>query len=324
MLQRILVVGLMLTLLSGLYARDAVAGGGTPYANGAEGFFCGRVPPPGFYFKNYNLFYKAGQMMDNGGHKIDAFDESTVWADILRFVWVTDMKLLGGSCATQVFIPYVDADVRFNAPVGPKNKRHYKDSGIPCIIYTPCIIAYHLFDNRFHWFFTTDIFIPTGGQDNDNLAYVRHNYWTFEPIVSFTFFLTKHWDISSKLMYSFNTTQDDCPTLYGVNADRNPGQEFHLDFSTSYGISDNLRVGLTGYFYKQTTDDDYDLNGSIPFATRQLLKNDEGHKGQVFSVGPGIWYNHKKWFLSLRSQWEMAAKNRTEGAGVWFMFIRSF
>ena len=323
-MRRGILAGLLIVVLLGLSERGARAGGGTPYANGAEGFLCGMVPPPGFYFKNYTMFYKANQMMDNGAHKIDAFDESTVWADILRFVWVTDKKFLGGTCATQVFIPYVDADVRFNVPVGPKNKRHYKDDGIPCIIYTPCIIGYHLFNNRFHWFFTADVFIPTGGQDDDSLAYIRHNYWTFEPIVSFTLFLTKRWDISSKLMYSINTTQDDCPTIYGINVDRDPGQEFHLDYTTSYAINDNLRIGLTGYYYKQTTDDDYDLDNTVPSGIRQRLKTDEGCKGQVFSVGPGIWYHKKNWFLSLRSQWEMAAKNRTEGANAWFMFIYSF
>jgi len=300
------------------------SGGGTPYANGAEGFFCGMVPPAGFYLKNYVLFYKAENMRDNSGDKIAAFDRAIVWADIVRFIWITNKKVLGAYYGTQIFIPYVDKDIKFNVAVGPRNKRHYADRGIPCIIYTPYILGYHLMKNRFHCLFATDIYIPVGSQEDENLANVETNYWTIEPLWAFTFFITKRWDISSKLMYSFNTNQQDCPTVYGINVDRRPGQEFHLDYTTSYGVSEALRIGITGYYYKQTTDDHYHIKSSTPALLRQLLKVDEHHKGQVFAIGPGIWYHKNKLFLSIRAQFEMAAKNRPEGKNFWAVCIYRF
>ena len=300
------------------------SGGGTPYANGAEGFFCGLVPPKGLYLKNYVLVYKAESMKDNSGDEVPAFDRAVVWADIIRIIWITDKKILGASYGTQLFIPYVDKDIRFNVPVGPKNKRHYTDRGIPCIIYTPYILGYHLLNNRFHCLFATDIYIPVGSQEDENMANVETNYWTIEPLWAFTFFITKRWDVSSKLMYSFNTEQQDCPTVYGINVDRTPGQEFHLDYTSSYGITESLRIGVTGYYYKQTTDDDYDLRKSIPAPIRQLLKADESHKGQAFAIGPGVWYHRKNLFLSIRAQFEMAVKNRPDGKNFWAMFIYRF
>jgi len=300
------------------------SGGGTPYANGAEGFFCGLVPPKGLYLKNYVLVYKAQSMKDNSGDEVPAFDRAVVWADIIRIIWITDKKILGASYGTQLFIPYVDKDIRFNVPVGPKNKRHYTDRGIPCIIYTPYILGYHLLNNRFHCLFATDIYIPVGSQEDENMANVETNYWTIEPLWAFTFFITKRWDVSSKLMYSFNTEQQDCPTVYGINVDRTPGQEFHLDYTSSYGITESLRIGVTGYYYKQTTDDDYDLRKSIPAPIRQLLKADESHKGQAFAIGPGVWYHRKNLFLSIRAQFEMAVKNRPDGKNFWAMFIYRF
>jgi len=300
------------------------SGGGTPYANGAEGFFCGLAPPPGLYLKNYFLFYKAEKMRDNSGDEIGAFDRAIVWADIIRFIFITKKTFLGASYGTQLFIPYVDKDLRFNVPVGPKNKRHYTDRGIPCIIYTPYILGYHLLNGRFHCLFATDIYIPVGSQQDNNLANVETNYWTIEPLWAFTFFLTKRWDISSKLMYSFNTEQQDCPTIYGVNVDRRPGQEFHLDYTTSYEVAEGLRIGITGYYYKQTTDDDYDIDNSVPAPIRRLLEQDETNKGQVFAIGPGVWYHQKNWFFSLRAQWELAVKNRPDGKNLWAMFIHRF
>ncbi len=300
------------------------SGGGTPYANGAEGFLCGMVPPPGLYLKNYFLFYKAEKMRDNSGDSIGAFDRAIIWGDIIRFILITNHKFLGGFYGTQIFIPYVDKDIRFNVPVGPKNKRHYTDRGIPCIIYTPYILGYHRLNGRFHCLFATDIYIPIGSQEDDNLANVETNYWTIEPLWAFTFFITKRWDISSKIMYSFNTTQQDCPTVYGVNVDRTPGQELHIDYTTSFGIGESLRIGITGYYYKQTTDDDYHIKRNFSAVIKQLLEKDETYKGQVFSIGPGIWYHKKDWFFSVRMQWELAVKNRPDGKTFWTMFIHRF
>jgi len=316
---------IILLLITSLYVNSVFAsGGGTPYANGAEGFLCGMAPPPGFYLKNYLLFYKAEKMKDNRGDDIKIFDRAIVWAEILRFIWITKKRILGAYYGTQLFIPYVDKDIRFNAPVGPKNKRHYTGRGIPTLIYTPYILTYHLFHNRFHCLFATDIYIPIGSQEDDNLANVKTNYWTIEPLWAFTFFITKRWDISSKIMYSINTKQHDCPTVYGVNVDRTPGQEFHLDYTTSYGITENLRIGITGYYYKQTTDDDYEIKANMPSLLKKILEKDETYKGQVFAIGPGVWYHSKNLFLSIRAQFEMSVKNRPEGKNMWAVMIYKF
>jgi hypothetical protein len=39
----------------------------------------------------------------------------------------------------------------------------------------------------------------------------------------------------------------------------------------------------------------------------------QNDKGRVFAIGPGVWYNYKKWFFDLHGAWETAAKNRPEG-----------
>jgi len=126
------------------------------------------------------------------------------------------------------------------------------------------------------------------------------------------------------MMYDFNTTQDDCPTPYGFNVDRDPGDEFHCDFSDSFGLSKSLRIGLSGYFYQQVTDDDYDIDKTLPPPVQALLKEDEGNHSSVCSLGPGIWYNYKNLFFSLRSQFEFEAKNKTEGVNVWGKITYAF
>lgn len=103
-----------------------------------------------------------------------------------------------------------------------------------------------------------------------------------------------------------------------------PGQEFHADYSISYAFSPSFRLGVNGYYYVQTTDDSYDIDSTIPAPVQALLRDDEDNHSTVFAAGPGIWYNYKNMFFSLRNQWEMAAENKTEGYNVWAKFTYAF
>ncbi len=306
-----------------LCGSEAMAGGGQSYPNGSEAFMSGAVPPPGTYFLDYAYYYSADSMKDDNGDDITAFDDVTVLANVFRFLWVSDKQILGASYAAHAFLPVLDIDLNFKAPVGPGSKKSYSDTNVPYVIVNPMILAWHLQEGKLHIAATpADIYIPTG-QDDGNMASVGHNFWTFEPVLAITY-MPGNWEFSGKFMYDFNTTQDDYATVYGFQVDRDPGQEFHFDYSASYAIDKSLRIGLNGYFYAQVTDDDYKLNDSIPEPVQALLKEDEGNRSQVFAMGPGIWYNHKNMFFSLRNQWEMAAKNKTEGYNVWAKFTYAF
>jgi hypothetical protein len=53
------------------------------------------LPPPGFYLRDYNLFYGAGQLNDSSGDKMDMDFEAFVYANAIRPVWITDLKIPG-------------------------------------------------------------------------------------------------------------------------------------------------------------------------------------------------------------------------------------
>ncbi len=302
---------------------QAMAGGGQSYPNGAEAFMAGAVPPPGSYFLDYAYYYSADTMNDDNGDAIGAFDDISVMANVFRFLWVSDKQILGGSYAMHAFLPVLDVDLNFSVPVGPGAKSNYSDTSVPYVIVNPFILAWHLQEGKLHIVATpADIYVPTG-QDDGNLATVGHNFWTIEPVIGITY-LAGGWEFSGKFMYAFNTGQDDYATVYGISVDRDPGQEFHVDYSASYAINPNLRIGVNGYLYTQVTDDEYTLNDLIPAAVQSLLREDEGKHSQVFAMGPGIWYNNKNMFFSLRNQWEMAAKNKTEGYNIWAKFTYAF
>ncbi len=305
------------------FSSQAMAGGGQSYPNGAEAFMAGAAPPPGFYFLDYMYYYHADTMKDDSGDDIDAFDDVSVFANVFRFLWMTDKQILGGNYGMHAFVPILDVDLDFNVPAGPGAKNSYSDTSVPYVIYSPFLLAWHLQEGKLHIVTSlADIYIPTG-QDDGNMAAVGHNFWTIEPVLGITYMLNE-WEFSAKFMYDFNTTQDDYATVYGFEVDRDPGQEFHFDYSVSYALSPSFRLGVNGYYYTQTTDDSYDIDASVPGVVQALLKDDEGNHSKVLSVGPGIWYNHKNMFFSLRNQWEMAAKNKTEGYNLWAKFTYAF
>src|SRR3990170_7225126 len=67
----------------------ATEGGGNAYPLGAEDFMSGAVPPPGYYFIDYFLYYSADELNNKDGDNVDnAFDVDAV-INTFRFIYVT-------------------------------------------------------------------------------------------------------------------------------------------------------------------------------------------------------------------------------------------
>ena len=69
----------------------------------------GAVPPPGYYFINYFIYYSADEFKDgdNGDRDFDL----NVTANIFRFLYVTKQQIFGGFWGVHMFVPLVNLDV---------------------------------------------------------------------------------------------------------------------------------------------------------------------------------------------------------------------
>ncbi len=309
----------------GLQSAPALAGGGGAYPNGSATFFAGMAPPPGFAFINYMMYYHADEFKDNKGKDLPIFKEADVAAEVMRFIWISNYKIFGADYGQHLFVPVINADLDFDVPVGPALNKSSSDHNIPYLIYSPSIFAWHMLDGRLHFVLNPlDLYIPLGNEEGGNIASVGRNFWTFENVFAVTWLPTKQLELSAKFMYDFNTKQDDMPHPSGFEFDRTPGQEFHFDYNVSYAVYGALRLGVGGYFYWQTTDDDYDLGGNIPAPARIALKGAQDDRSKVWAVGPGIWYQHKNMMFEVSAHFETDAENTTEGIRNWFKFIYVF
>lgn len=287
-----------------------IAGGGQHYPNGVEAFLIGIAPPPGFYIKDYNYYYTADKLKDNHGHTLklatdgEELDRVTVYGTIPRVIWISKFQILGGFWGMHLFVPILHVDFKLDAmtPGGPIKIKEDR-TGVGDLIFSPFIWSYHSKDGLLHIVSALDMYLPTGPYRRDRAVNIGKNFWTFEPVFAITGFLPQHKNLSAsiKLMYDFNTNNNDVMGPSGQSMRRTPGQEFHFDYGIEYALTKDFRVGIGGYFYQQVTDDKID---------GERVSHE---KSRAFAVGPGVWYNYKRWFFDLHGNYEMAVRNNPQG-----------
>ena len=289
-----------------LIASQGWAGGGQHYPNGAEDFMVGALPPPGTYLVNYMLLVQKNSIKDNSGKSLPADFNASVFAEVPRLVHVTPMTVLGANWAMHAFLPIYSSDVTATSKAIPPLNFDQNDKGIGDIIFSPLVLGWH-FGPDFHTVFALDMYAPTGNYDKNNAAtsILSKNHWTFEPVIAASY-LKEGFDVSAKLMYDFNTKNDDTKT--------DPGQEFHMDWALGYSLKNGLTGGLVGYNYWQITDDK--VNGT-------KVASD---KSQVGGIGVGFkyWPKQGPFSATLKQYWEYNAKNMPTGPQTQFKIIYAF
>jgi hypothetical protein len=280
----------------------ATENGGGAYPNGAEGFMSGALPPPGQYFVNYLLYYHASDLMDGRGHTMDVPFDLDAAAEVARFINVTKYQFLGASWAQHIFVPVTYLDV--NTPGGSDEA-----FGLGDIIVDPFILAWH--KPPFHWVVGLDTYVPIGKYDENDIANISRNYWTFEPVAALTYLSTAGLELSAKVMYDIN--------LENPDTDYESGDEFHTDFVAAYHMN-NLALGVGGYYYRQTTDDKGDIMPPGGPVDAGAL---DGYKGEQWALGPQVSYQHKDMSFILALDHEFETQNRPEGDRAWFKFVKA-
>jgi hypothetical protein len=275
----------------------ATEGGGGAYPNGAEDFMMGALPPPGTYFLDYVDYYSATSLKGHGGDDLVPKFDLDVAVNVFRLVHVTKCEILGASWGMHAFLPLAHIDV--DATMGEDDR-----SGMGDIIVDPFILGWH--SKNLHITTGLDIYLPLGSYDEDRLANIGRNYWTFEPVAGLTYLSDTGVELSGKFMYDIN--------LENTDTNYKSGQEFHFDYTAGYHVDKNLAMGLGGYYYYQTTDDE--KNGD--------KVGTDGFKGRVMAIGPQAAYNYKNMAFTLKWQKEFEAKNRPQGNNFWGKFMYAF
>jgi len=290
-LQGVLGMMLSIALLAGGYGL-VFAGETGHYVNGVEGLKCASLPPPGFYWRLYNVFYSADTMMDKDGDEIEnlGFDLS-VYALVNRFIWISDMKILGGYYGADMIIPANYKNIEVSARGVDDDKFALGD-----IVIEPILLSWH--GARYDASFAFGLYLPTGEYEENDMASPGKDFWTGMFTLGGTYYFDakKTWAASILSRYEIHSEKDE--------QDITPGNDFHFEWGVSKNLFQAWDVGVTGYCQWQVTDD----SGADAVW-------DQSIHDRVFAVGPeaNLFVPSVKLFASLRSLWEFGAVDRPEG-----------
>jgi hypothetical protein len=285
---------------AGVLLGTAFAGETGHYVNGVEGIKAATLPPPGFYYRLYNVYYEADKITDEDGDESDVGFDLHVFALVNRFVWISDMSMLGADFGADVIIPLVYTDLEIKA-FGVDNQ----EFGLGDIAIEPFVLSWHgaCYDASFG----LAVYVPTG--ETDEPASAGKDFWTGLITLGGTYYfdVEKTWSASILSRYEIHSEKD--------KTDVRPGNDFHFEWGIGKTLAKVWGVGLAGYCQWQVTDD----SGSD-------IQGDKGVRDRVFAVGPEVTVviPSAKSFLSLRSLWEFGARDGTEGQLIALTLTRAF
>lgn len=257
------------------------------YPSGAEGIKGASLPPPGFYLRDYNLFYYADRF-PGGPPGFEAF----AYINGPRAIYMTDFKILGATYGLDLLVPFYYGDVKFDTPAGQVKDNTFAMGDLQ---FEPLLLAWHLpkLDIGAGYAF----WAPTGDYNRSGTRPSRllaKGFWSHMFTFGVTWFPDpeKTWALSALNRYEWH--------MENTDLDFTAGDTDTLEFGVSKSLTKYIDLGVVGYYQKQTTG--YDPSGAGPM-------------DHVVGLGPEVSAFCPKLglFTSLRYVSEFDAKSRPEG-----------
>jgi hypothetical protein len=260
------------------------------YPIGVEGLKSGTLPPPGFYLRDYNLFYGSSQLNDHKGNDTDVSFEAFAYANAIRPIWITDLKILGGYYGLDVLVPLIYKEVKVAGNRGDV-------FNLGDIFIEPITLSWHF--QQFDLGIGYGIWAPTGEVKTDHVTGgTGQGAWAHMVTGGGTFYFDKEktWALSALGRYEINYESGDW--------DITPGDTLSLEGGISKAISPVFELGVQAHYQVQLTGDE-GHGGTVA----------DPYKDSVVAVGPEIiWFwKSAKLFVSARYGYEVLAESRPQG-----------
>lgn len=274
------------------------------YTNGVEGIKAATLPPEGFYWRMYNVYYQADKMKTNDKKSNRDF-EVDVYALVNRFIWTTPVKILGASLTMDVIIPLMYSDVKMDHDVAGFNDHKF---GVGDILVEPAVLHWH--GERWDTVLAAGIYLPTGEFRRNFNANPGKGYWTMMYSAGGTVYFDaeKTWSASILGRYENHISKQEHTSI-------RPGDDFHFEWGVGKSFSSGFEVGVAGYCQWQLKED------------KGRNANPTGHSMEkAYAVGPEINYTFDSVGLNvaLRSLWEFENKATTQGNITSLVFTKAF
>lgn len=309
----------------------AAENGNQRYSAGIGGSDMTTPVVPGLYFQAPMVAYHASKIKGNDGKQLTNFTadpyprakvsiDTDTYAILPRLTYISSHRLLGAHVGVTAMLPVVKRKADFGLTTGNgtldaglglaarASQMSGSETGIADLEVSP-VMHWEIGDHQSVTFAPT-IVMPLGDFKADQRVNTGFgDYYTFRPSVQYAF-IGDGWDLGGRAVMSFNTRNKD--TGYYS------GKIFNFDWQAMAFVSEDIRVGVQGYFVRQLQADTVTptpANGM----TQQMLLDQKGNKASVNAIGPAVaWLmNGGEMLIEGKFIKEFGAKNRTEGQAFW-------
>jgi hypothetical protein len=274
-------------------AARATENGASVYPVGAETVLQGMMPhakATGFYW--FSVVYSANQTNNSSGQSALPEFKVRVIANAVKIEHNWGVPVFGGMLASTVGVPLVYQELH----VAPGK---YDKLGLGNVDLIPLGVTYN--KGNWHWFYQGDFFLPAAPYDKIAVLNIGQHHFAAGPVGAFTYLSDKaRWEASSKINYIVNFKD-------GATGYRG-GNELTWEYTAMRAISKKAAIGVNGYLYKQTTDDQ--LNGTAVAGSNRGRDLAIGPQLRVF-IGPHSAFAFKYYRDTL-------VKNKPRGNAFWF------
>ena len=303
-----------------VFDARAVQSGSGHYISGQYMDF-GSMPPtqPGLYLANYFLDYDNGtfsgtQELPFGG-VLAAGVTANLQAEVPVGIYAYPFSFQNITFSSGIAVPFVWVDVKANATYNRNNiqisgNKEQSVSGLGDIQLMPIMADWTNGDFKIGGMF--NIWAPTGDYTTGQLANQGLGYWTFEPMLAFSWLSSKFGtELTVYNAVDFNTENTD--------ASYQSGDIYHVDATLAQHLpvfGGILGAGASAFYLKQFTGD----SGSGA--------NLGSFEAESYGVGPTISYVHPigKSILIVDGSWlpQLHSDNTTKGDYWWVKLTVAF
>jgi hypothetical protein len=274
--------------------------GSTSYMDGVAG--------PGTLTQIRLSNYRSNSFRDASGDEVPGDNSIQVTTALGQIAHISKTRILGGYYGAEVLLPVVSID--------PDTDFGLQDAewGTGDLIVSPLLIQWprsEVFGIPLYHRLAILFTLPTGKYDSSADVNPGTNALSFNPYYAITLLPSERWETSFRFHYLWNSENDDPNPRLGAD-DTQAGQAFHVNYAVSYQIKPHWRMGVSGYYLKQFTDDKID---GIKLADS---------KEQVFGFGPGFRFDRNKFSIRMNYYFETAVENSAKGNRVNLSFSKVF
>ncbi len=293
----------------------AVENGNQRYSAGIGGSDMTTPVVPGLYFQTPMVAYHADKIKGNDGKQRQVLGapvniDTDTYAILPRLTYISSHRLLGAHVGVTAMLPVVKRKASLSTvdPLSPLasivSAKNGSASGVADLEISP-VMHWEIGDHQSVTFAPTMV-MPVGDFKADRRANPGFgDYYTFRPSVQYAF-IGDGWDLGGRAVMSFNTRNKDSGYY--------SGKIFNFDWQAMAFVSEDIRVGVQGYFVRQLQADT-----SNRAAVQAVIDAQGGSKASVNAIGPAVaWLmNGGEMLIEGKFIKEFGAKNRTEGQAFW-------